>query len=115
MEISQERIEAVAKKVGFVGIIKYPHKMIGHPSEASGLYVDLDFPENIAACFKRLVPGRVSEIGFMFYSDCISCDLEDLNGNFFEGHVKTETIEEAWTKSALVFFLAFEKLVESKE
>ncbi len=74
-----------------------------------------NFTESLDACFKYLVPGRVVEITLMYASDGASCDIEDLKGNFFEGHVDTESIEEAWTKSALAFCLAFEKLMEAKD
>ena len=74
-----------------------------------------NFLKSLDACIKWLAPGRVSEITFMYASDGVSCDIEDLKGNFFEGHVDTESIEEAWTKSALAFCLAFEKQMEAKD
>jgi len=70
------------------------------------------FDESLDACFKHLVPEKISEVTFMYASNCVSCDIEGLDGNFFEGHVDAESIEEAWTKSALALCLAIEKLAD---
>lgn len=71
-----------------------------------------DFPNDLNACFKYVVPERISEVSFMYASNCVSCDIEDLEGKFFEGHVNTDSIEEAWQKSAMAFSLAVEKLID---
>ncbi len=79
---------------------------------------DAKFPpltQFLDACFKWLVPEHISEITFMYASNCVSCDIEDLEGNFFEGHVNVESIEEAWTKSAPALCLAFEKLIDGEK
>ncbi len=74
-----------------------------------------DFPQSLDACSKWIVPERILEITFMYSSNCVSCDIEGLSSNFFEGHVNVESIEEAWTKSALALCLAVEKLIDSKK
>ena len=73
------------------------------------------FDDSLDACFKWLVPERISEITFMYASNCVSCDIEGLDSNFFEGHVDTKSIEEAWTKSALALCLAIKKLIGDKD
>lgn len=71
-----------------------------------------NFTQFLDACFKWLVPERIAEITFMYASNCVSCDIEDLDSNFYEGHFNTVSIEEAWTKSALALCLAIEKLID---
>ena len=71
-----------------------------------------NFSDSLDDCFEWLVPEKLSEVTFMYASNCVSCDIEDLDGNFFEGHVDVESIEEAWTKSALALCLAVEKLID---
>ena len=73
-----------------------------------------DFTQSLDACFKWLVPEKISEVTFMYASNCVSCDIEDLGSNFFEGHVNTESIEEAWAKSALALCKAIEKLIDDE-
>jgi len=72
-----------------------------------------NFTESLDDCFEWPVPEHISEITFMFASNCVSCDIEDLDSNFFEGHVNTESIEEAWTKAPLALCLATEKLIDN--
>ena len=74
-----------------------------------------NFTQSLDDCFKWLVPDRISEITFMFASNCVSCDIEDLEVTFFEGHVNTETIKEAWSKSALALCLAIEKKIDGEK
>ena len=64
--------------------------------------------------FRYAVPNRISEIAFMYAANCVSCDIEDLEGDFFEGHIDVNSIEEAWEKSALALFWAIRKVFLKK-
>lgn len=115
----QELNKKLAEWAGF----KPPHPKCTEPNHMSlpneyrkGEYFCVripDFTQSLDACFKWLVPERISEVTFMFASNCVSCDIEDLESNFFEGHANTESIEEAWTKSALALCLAVERLIDA--
>ena len=71
-----------------------------------------NFASSLDACVKWLVPNHISEITFMYASNCVSCDIEDLKGHFFEGHVNVASIEEAWAKSAEALCQAILKLIK---
>lgn len=115
--------EALNKKLaewaGFVRIIDFPNKAaIGHPSQKSGLYVELNFTESLDACFKWLVPKLVdgcttADITFEFVEgDQWGCELEI---NHYHG-MHRAAIENAEAETpSLALCLAIEKLIDGGE
>ncbi len=71
-------------------------------------------PIDLNNLFEYAVPDRISEVTFMYASNCVSCDIEDLEGNFFEAHIDTESIKEAWEKTNLALFWVLYKVLKAK-
>ena len=108
----QELNKKLAEWAGFVGILDYPNKTsIGHPSQQSGLFVNLNFTESLDACFKWLVPKVFDDIVLLqhtFFKDHWWAKI----GSEYEP--KKQIVVEA-KGAALAICLAIEKLIDREE
>jgi len=93
---------------------KYRHEANRHWIYPTGEYNHQlpDFTNDPNACFKWLLPDKVSEVVFTYYDNGVDCWIL-ANGQDFSGWVDAKSKKDAVEKSAPALCLAIEKLIDS--
>lgn len=81
------------------------HSCMSHTTTEVVKYPPIDLNNLMLYATRNLV-----EINFMYSSNCVSVDIEDDDGRFYEGHVIVDSFEEAKRKTNLALFFALQKV-----